>query len=197
MIQNVLNILSAAYRTPVTEDLKQAWKNGLSGIPDVLIIEGMTILLQNKKDNFMPAPGELREICNKIKSNKNKKTTQPENIDYKKVTNINQKAKELSKSFSSTNKSTFRKPKLTLYEYINPKTGELKELRCKEHVNFDLFQEECIKFARCQPVQMAYKYRVWRSILIKDDKKTRPFLTYVDCDERTYGAEPVTVGLFI
>jgi hypothetical protein len=78
------------------------------------------------------------------------------------------------------------------------KTGKIKEIVCKGHVNFELFMSEAKKKYRIAPFKVRHHYRVFRRIGTTkiNGRKTGGFNTYVYCDERTPRSEPITIGYY-
>jgi len=83
------------------------------------------------------------------------------------------------------------------FDYLN-KDGSLEKIVCEGHVNFNFFSDEAFRLYKKRPSKMRTIFRVFKRIGTKKIKGRRVggYNTYVECDERTPRAEPVTVGYF-
>lgn len=87
--------------------------------------------------------------------------------------------------------------KIMFFDYLDKK-GNLKEIVCEGHVNFNLFSDEAFRLFKKRPFKMRTIFRVFRKIGTKkvNGRKVGGYNTYIECDERTPRAEPVTVGYY-
>ncbi len=200
-IKKTLEMFTASAGFKMFPPLLESWEVSLSGVPNKWIIKAREHILKSgvPSGNKIPQPWEFRDICREMKREGTIKEDQ-DPVNYNSIPDFKQKASEISRKLDLKNKkriSANERPKLILYEYLNMK-GETIELRCQGHINRAFFAEQCLIFSRKPISEAKYKYRVFRKFPTKDNngKVVSHYLTYADCDERTMGAEPVTIGYF-
>jgi hypothetical protein len=86
---------------------------------------------------------------------------------------------------------------LSFIEYRD-KEGDINKIICREHVNLKFFMFEAKKKYKKAPHTARHYYRVYKYIRPKKvkGKRMRSYNIYLECDERTPRAEPITIGYF-
>ena len=85
-----------------------------------------------------------------------------------------------------------------IYDYLDYK-NRLKRVQANGHIDFELFNSECVKVHRFPPSKICHQWHKWKSISIKNPESgqlSRPFNTYVFCDQHEKDAVPITVGFY-
>ncbi len=198
LVEQILLISADMSKTKVTESLKSGWKMTLKGIPNNILIKGYKIYNQEKTDNYLPHPGEIRGICRGIQLSIKREKALIDNtqqlIDYNSIPQIAEQAKKITGNLESKPNINF--PSIILYETLNLKTGNIEKLITPKHIEFEFFSDQCYLRHRKKPYKIRHAYRAFQVFKDKDENGnfTRAFQSCVECEINTPEAEPITIG---
>ena len=78
MFQSIIRQLTQTYKAKPSPELIQAWKLALEDLSEAQLQQGMTLMLQEFKSDFLPAPAVFRSYAQRDTSNRTQACKTPE-----------------------------------------------------------------------------------------------------------------------
>jgi hypothetical protein len=205
-IEQALGLITETYKTELTSEMLTTWTMALKDIPDQFIIQGVENLVKTWKwEPFKPktpGPAELYNICKKLQKG-NAITVQIESQQPQ------LEHKEAKKIYKEINRNILKKRKKG--ELDAPKTiqkkliieeawcqsGKPKSYSCYDHVDANLFREQCLALYGNIPYTVNH---IWMKDVKKHEKDEnghikRSVNVFIPCSQNDYGSVKMTVGV--